>query len=232
MADEKLLDRIRKLLSLAEDQAGTPEGQRATELAEELMVRHGIEQALLAQKGATSDICARHIFVPAPYAREKALLLGAVAHYNQARSIVHTPRSWSRGCTVSVYGYPSDLERVEVLHTSLCLQAVRCMAARSKPLGEDLATWRTSWLIGFRHGVISRLYELHSRVQSETSGAELAVRDRSAAVEQHVAELYPDSQSMRQSRSSGSGGEDGFEAGRRALEQERVAPARREALSG
>lgn len=247
MADEKILERVRRLLAQAEDQAGTPEGDTFSAKAEELMIRHGIEQAVLDEADGTSkgEVTSRRIFCHAPYAKQKAGLVCTVAAYNQGKAVVHEPLGgWSKGCAVYAYGFAADLDTIEFLFTSLSLQAVTALATRAIPrdrFGDrmDAATFRAGWLMDFDRGVASRMAEMEQRAKAaadrkhaaaggQPGGAELVLRDKKQQVTDHVRELYPHMGVMR-SRSSGRGRGDGFAAGRSAdLGQQRFSGSRKQ----
>ena len=58
-----------------------------------------------------------------PYATEKVQLLNEVARANRARAV------WNKPCgMVTVIGTPVDVDQVEMLFTSLLIQATRAMA--------------------------------------------------------------------------------------------------------
>ena len=125
------LGRIRKLLARAE-RAGTPaEAQACTDKAVELMARHGIDMALLAAaQPGVDEIGATRVEVADPYSAGKARLLGWTASALRCRAVLHElrgARQFGRGriAAVTVFGFASDRERVEVLFTLLLLQASR-----------------------------------------------------------------------------------------------------------
>lgn len=241
MADEKIRERVRKLLAQAEDQAGSEEGETFSAKAEELMIRHGIEQAVLdeAEGKNKGELGATRIFIPKPYAKEKSALAGAIAEHNQCQAVAHWKRTQTgrrtagNGLTVSVYGFDRDRDTVDFLFTSLSLQAVKGMHAAIEPFDEDPATFRASWLLGFTDGVRQRMTEMRLRAQhdvtAESSGADLVLADKSAQVEQYVDSLYPGLGSSRAMRSSGSGVGAGRRAGRSAdLGQQRFSGSRKQ----
>lgn len=171
MAEEKTLERVRRLLAQAEDQAGTPEGDAFSAKAEELMIRYGIEQAVLDNADGTSkgEVASRRIFCRAPYAKQKAGLVCTIAHYNQGKAVIHEPLGgWSKGGAVYAYGFERDLETIEFLFTSLALQATSALATRTVPSDRfgrrmDAATFRAGWIMDFDHGVASRMAEMIGR---------------------------------------------------------------------
>jgi hypothetical protein len=122
-ADPRMLDRVRALLAKAESTTFPEEAEAYTAKAQELMARHSIDQAMLgARAGARHVPDAVRIGVDSPYEAAKALLLQNVAEANRCRSI------WSGELGfATVFGFPTDLEAVELLHTSLLVQATAAM---------------------------------------------------------------------------------------------------------
>lgn len=240
-----MMEKVRSLLALAENAGTEAEAERARERAEALMMKFSIDEAMLGDKGEVKEeIDKREIKLDAPYAKEKSLLLGTVAHYNSVRVIVHTRgRGYGRGAFCTIIGFPSDMERVEVLFTSLLLQASRDVMKQEPPQRyswdgsprrrEDTATYRSSWMLGFNTGVSERMERIRRHTQQQVDaentggrGTELVLRDRKTQVDDAVTELYPKLKNMSVS-SSGSGRSRGYEAGQKAdLGQTRFAGSR------
>jgi hypothetical protein len=225
------LGRIRKLLARAE-RAGTPaEAQACTDKAVELMARHGIDMALLAAaQPGVDEIGATRVEVADPYSAGKARLLGWTASALRCRAVLHEsrgPRHLNRGRigAVTVFGFASDRERVEVLFTSLLLQAQAQLVAQRPPHpDESVAAYRRSWLHGFAVQVHRRLVEAERRAEERAGhgsasgsgvpgGAELVLADRRSRVEQAYAEAFPALGRGRPSVLSGSGFAAGAAAG-------------------
>ncbi|WP_372663194.1 DUF2786 domain-containing protein [Amycolatopsis kentuckyensis] len=218
------LERIRKLLAKAEDPAVTEaEAEAYNKKAAELVARYGIDQAMLAASGASSDdIGTLKIPMNDPYSRDKASLLTSVAYPLRCRTLLH--RFGQKVDSVTVFGYRSDLGRVELLFTSLLLQA-STQLTRVRPdgffPGESLAAYRRTWLHGFARAVHERLSEAEQEaVRTAATGggksAELVVRDRAQMVQHAFDAEYGDLRSAAPRRLSGSGYLDGHDAGTRA----------------
>jgi Protein of unknown function (DUF2786) len=219
-----LLERVRKLLAQAEDAGVTEaEAEAFNAKAAELIARHGIDAALLASTGRTADeIGSRVIEVDQPYARDKAHLLTCVADPLRCQT-VHT-QGGGGPYVVRVYGFVSDLERVELLYTSLLLQATRDLV-HVRPdswWGESVGAYRRSWLAGYAAAVYSRLLRAEQRATAEqpatvtgTSTA-LVLRDRSDQVAGYVRDAHPALRSLRRRSLSGGGRADGYQSGSRA----------------
>src|SRR6185369_8286775 len=120
-----ILDKVRKLLAKAEDPACTPaEAEAFTAKAAELIAKYGVDAALLAESDPQRDpVGDRVIDIPAPYATEKCTLLSEVATELRCRAVRRLRRgSAGKEFSMHLFGHAADLERVEVLFTSLLVQ--------------------------------------------------------------------------------------------------------------
>lgn len=180
--DEKILHRVRALLAKAESTTFPAEAEAYTAKAMRLMADYGIDQAMLAATGRRSDaIGSTSIALSNPYSFEKCQLLAAVAIALRCRVLAHRTGRTIHYCDVS--GYSSDRERVEILFTSLLLQAT----SQSVRLPADVKH-RRSWWHGFAYTVQLRLEEIETRAvqeheQASGSGAELVLADRRTQVD-------------------------------------------------
>ena len=118
-----LLDRVRKLLAKAEGEGVTPhEAEALTAKAAELMARYGIDRALLGALHPETDSPADRVFdLDNPWAAVKAHLLAGLASALRCQCILLARRE--PGSRVHVFGYLSDLERADILFTSLLVRA-------------------------------------------------------------------------------------------------------------
>src|SRR6266540_3701860 len=196
-----LLARVRKLLAKAEDPACTSaEAEAFTAKATELIAKYGVDRALLAaQDPAIDPVGDRIVPLDAPYALDKAGLLAAVAVPLGCRVVRRT----RDGVKVHLFGHDADLERVELLFTSLLVQAAHGLAAVRVPPHEHAAAFRRSWLAGFAHAI-------------GAPGAELVLVRRPGLVDQRMAEAYPRLRTAGRRRLAGGGVEHGYAAGRAA----------------
>jgi hypothetical protein len=212
---------VRKLLAKAEGAATGAEAESYTAKAVELMARHGIDSALLATSGTDDRIGPLRLPVGDPYSSGKARLLGWTAAALGCRWVIH-PMSSGRVAAVTVFGHASDRERVELLYTSLLLQATsKLVRLRPRSSFESVAAYRRSWLYGFAAEVHRRL------VAAERAAAEQATADESGAgpsvalvlagrrqqVESAFAATYPRLAAARRPALSGTGYSAGAMAG-------------------
>ncbi len=163
---EAMLSKVRKLLAQAEDPACTPaESAAFTAKATELIARYGVDRALLAARDpATDPVGDRVVEVLAPYARDKAGLLAAVADPLRCRCV---RRRHGSGFAMHLFGFSSDLERVDLLFTSLLVQAAHGLAGAAVPPDEHPAGFRRSWLAGFGQEDVERLRAAEAHAASE-----------------------------------------------------------------
>ena len=182
--DQRMLDRVRALLAKAESTEFPEEAEALTSRAQELMARHSIDDALLAAAGERSgrpgpgEAGGRRLFVDSPYEAAKAVLLEVIATANRCRSIWHKNLGL---CTV--VGFPADLDGVELLFTSLLVQATTAMVAA----GSRQDAWGRSRTRSFRQSFLAAYAQRIGERLSEATGA----TERQAAAEAAGVNLLP-----------------------------------------
>lgn len=222
------LDTIRKLLAKAEGAATPAEAEAYTEKAVQLMARHGIDEAVAgAARPGHEAIGSARIEMDDPYSAGKARLLGWVASPFGCRCVLHGAYG-GRVAAVTVFGHTSDRGRVELLYTSLLLQATsQLVRLRPPDPAESVAAYRRSWLHGFAAEVHRRLTAAQEAAQEAaarehagpgTGGPSVALvlADRHERVDRAYAEAFPRLGRPRRSVLSGSGLGAGVRAGSRA----------------
>jgi len=223
-SDNVPLDRIRKLLAKAEARGVTPaEAEALTGKAAELMARYGIDRALLAVTRPETDQPAdRIITIGNPWAAVHAHLLCGIAAAMRCRCILPGAAS---GARVHVFGYASDIERAEVLYTSLLLQMHHGLAAVQMPEAvRSVRAWRRSWLLGFATAVTARI-RAAERLAADPAAAEPAGRgtqqaavvlvSRKQVIARRAEAAYPLTRKARVTY-SGTGYRDGYARGTQA----------------
>ena len=156
--DQKL-EVIRKLLAKAEKAATPDEASAYNAKAAEMMARHGVSEAMLAATGVKQDALGeRRIPLADPYSQEKAQLAGLVGRALGCRAVRHPGYGRGQIIAVTIFGYESDLQRTEVLFTSLLLQATRDVVHQRPPTwtGESTTAFRRTWLTGFTTEIYRR----------------------------------------------------------------------------
>ncbi|MET9353904.1 DUF2786 domain-containing protein [Streptomyces sp. NPDC006617] len=212
--ESRALARIRALLAKAEATGYPEEAEALSAKAQELMARHSVDEALLAAQAHghasspdTPGAC--RIGVEPPYEQAKAVLLDAVADANHCGAVWNEPFGFS-----TVVGFEPDLEAVELLYTSLLVQAEAAMtkAEAGQRAGgrKRTKTFRQSFLAAYAHRAGTRLRaaaEAATRAATETAttgatGAAHAdllpvLASREAAVTDRMERMFPETTTTR-----------------------------------
>jgi len=166
-ADERMLGKIRALLAKAESTEFTEEAEALSARAQELMAKYSIDHALLAaESGREEEPGGRRIAVDNPYEAPKVTLLQTVAQANRCRVV------WSKELgLVTVIGFPADLDAVELLFTSLLVQAntamVRDGGKRDAYGRSRTRAFRQSFLVSYAIRIGERLAEATVHAEQE-----------------------------------------------------------------
>lgn len=156
------------------------------------MTRHAIDEALLhAQAGDSITVIGRRIHIDNPYALEKATLLNGVAGANRAQA------AWSDfAASMTIVGVPTDLDQIEMLFTSLLIQATRAMTEAGDSTGAHStnrsSAFRRSFLLAYATRIGQRL-DTASEQAKLTYGTELVpvFARQDAAVGAEYERLFP-----------------------------------------
>ncbi len=187
------LERIRKLLAKAESSEFEAEAAALSAKAQELMTRHAIDVAMVDQPD--DDHAPRMIRVPveAPYADAKSYLLEVVARASRARSV------WlSQVAMSSVVGMADDLRGIELMFTSLLVQAQHALSdpARTASPGSRGRTqsYRSAFLLAYADRIKERLTTANEQVIAEAGDASSTflpvLRARESAVDDFLESHY------------------------------------------
>ncbi|HET6952601.1 MAG TPA: DUF2786 domain-containing protein [Acidimicrobiales bacterium] len=218
-ADPRILHKVTALLAKAESTTFPDEAEALTAKAQELMTRHAIDRAALdARQGGAPVVAARRLGIDDPYAGARYLLLSAVAEANRCRAV------WSRFWGfATVFGDEGDLDAVELLYTSLLVQATRSMVAAGRPRGASggrTRSFRQSFLVAFARRIGARLREADAAVtarEARRSAALVPVFERrKLAADAAVDEAFPRISTTRMSANDAAGWHAGTEAADRA----------------
>jgi Protein of unknown function (DUF2786) len=166
-ADDRMLSKIRALLAKAESTEFAEEAEALSARAQELMAKYSIDHALLAaEAGEREEPGGRRIAVDNPYEGPKATLLNTVAEANRCRAI------WAKDIgLVTIVGFPADLDVVELLFTSLLVQANTAMmraGGKKDEFGRSRTrAFRQSFLISYAIRIGERLAEAATHAEQE-----------------------------------------------------------------
>jgi hypothetical protein len=212
----RVLHRIRTLLAKAEATGFAAEAETFTAKAQDLMTRHAIDEALLRAAGDSAiDIRGVRVHVANPYAGEKVSLLNQVSRANRCRAVWNKPLG-----LVTLLGTPVDVDLVEMLFTSLLIQATRAMAeAGTRRAGsfDRSASFRRSFLMAYAVRIGERLTETSAAAEA-SYGTELVpvLQRQSDAVQAEFERLFPQTRTAKAGRYNAAGWVAGREAADRA----------------
>ena len=202
----KLLEKVRALLAKAEGTTFPDQAEAFTAKAHQLMSEHSIAEAMLADPDGTAPAAIR-LWHDRPYVKSKSVLLSCVARAAGGRTVFHP------GFGVStVFGFSSDLDAIELLFTSLLLQASTELAELEQAWSDDprrIKSFRNSFLVGYGHRVGQRLQAVRADVARHAASSNDAVlpvlASREADVERAVDEAFSQLRPMRTASSNGAG---------------------------
>ncbi|TYB40049.1 DUF2786 domain-containing protein [Actinomadura chibensis] len=216
--DQRMLGKVRALLAKAESTEFPEEAEALSARAQQLMARHSIDRALLAaETGDTDGTSGRRIAVDNPYDAPKVVLLTVVSDANGCKAVWHRELGFA-----TVLGFPADLAAVEMLFTSLLVQATSAMVhagPRRDARGRSRTrSFRHAFLNAYAGRVGERLREAADRAAADVGGGKdllpvLAARDR--AVERAVASMFPN---LAKGRAGSVSNHEGWVAGRAAAD--------------
>jgi hypothetical protein len=155
-----------------------------------------------------------------PYLMAKASLVGAVAGANRTRAVISEDLGF-----VTLVGDPGDLDAVELLSTSLLVQANAAMLRHGGQVDQygtsRTRAFRATFLVAFGHRIAQRLTEADAAAVTEDPARDRllpVLRAVEEAVETETARLFP---SVR-SRSARVSDAHGWAAGQAAADQARL----------
>src|SRR5215472_19176867 len=170
------------------------------------MARYGIDRALLAAARPDTDRPANRIIdVHNPWSGVKAHLLGGLASAIRCACVQLPSTGRGGGTRIHVFGYASDLERAEILYTSLLIQMAHGLAAAAVPAGvRSVRAYRRSWLLGYTSAVVARVQAAEQRAADRArhepgtgKTAELVLADRADVVRRECESAYPHTRKLR-----------------------------------
>lgn len=216
--DDKILGRIRGLLAKAESTDFPEEAEALSSKAQEMMSKYSLDRALLdAEAGdQTNGPLGRRIWVDAPYVSAKNHLVQVVASANGCKAVGYDQLGF-----VTILGSEVDLQLVEVLSTSLLVQASRAMLRTKRQVGQQgqsrTRSYRQSFLLSYAARIGERLQEATESAMDDADRDRLlpVLARRDEQVDALFTELFPNVVTRRTSVSNYAG----WAAGRAAADQ-------------
>lgn len=217
----KQLARVRALLAKAESTDFDEEAEALSAKAQELVSRYALDELLMHQRGREHPrdevaIVARRIWLDAPYVSAKGLLVQSVAQANRCSVVTAERLGFS-----TVIGAASDGEWVELLATSLLVQADRAMLRHGRHVDRGgtsrTRSFRQSFLVAYALRIGERLSSAAAQATAASgAGAQLVpvLHERDQRVDQARRRMFPHVVDVRTSVNNGYG----WAAGRAAAD--------------
>jgi uncharacterized protein DUF2786 len=216
--DSRVLSRVRSLLAKAESTEYTEEAEALSQKAQELISRYALERLIhrLDDEAPEDRVIARRFWIDPPYVFAKGMLVGVVADANRCGSVITEQLGF-----VTLFGAMSDLDAVELLATSLLVQASSAMLRQGRHqdwTGTSRTTsFRRSFMVSYAQRIGERLAEANDQARSETPRAgELVplLQSQAKRIRDAVTAMYPGTVKRRTSITNRSG----WAAGRAAAD--------------
>lgn len=208
---------IQNLLNKATNPAATEaESEAFFDKAQELMTKYAIAEAEVwatTPQALREKPSKRIIYCEAPNYISKSILLAGLAKNNNCRAI--KLQKQGKRLPVVVYGFESDLERIEALFASLLIHGQHeLVKARRLAPHVHGKTFSTSFWDGYSGRIYRRLEEARKRAEKEAGpSTALVLYDKSEEVNKALAGDYPRLRTSSRYANTGAGYGAGAAAG-------------------
>lgn len=231
---DKQVDRINALLAKAEAASTQEEADTYNAKASELMIRYGVEQAMLAaargEADASEEIVKITIDFKGQFAQAQMRLAWHVAQSLTGEAVTgFKTTDYKGGVHLTLIGFDSDISNVKAMIASLLLQCESEMfdwweyeKAAYKGQGQyDKTVARRSFIEGYSSAASKKIRDVYSRVvkeeQAKETGTAVALVDRKKQVDNYMRSHFSVGKGRSSySRSDAAGRSAGRAAGARA----------------
>lgn len=224
--DPKVLNRVRGLLAKAESTSFAEEAEALSAKAQELMNRHALERAVL-DADLPALATSRRMWLDKSYFKEKSQLVHVVSKAFRSLAVAYDGFGF-----VALVGDEVDLESVELLSTSLLVQATRAMVAAggraSKGSEARSRPFRKAFLVAYATRIGERLASAADVPEVSDERLLPVLADRKKAVDTLFDEMFTRTKTSRVTVRSAAG----WGAGRAAADVADIGTGRKTVTSG
>ncbi|MBD0293133.1 MAG: DUF2786 domain-containing protein [Jiangellaceae bacterium] len=194
--DPKLLVKVRALLAKAESTEFPEEAEVLSAKAQELISRYALDRLWLSAEhhAGDPDVATSRMWIDPPYLMAKATLISVVARANRCRTVVSDDLGFT-----TIVGEPGDVQAVELLATSLLVQASGAMLGHGSQMDwsgtSRTRSFRQSFLLSFATRIGERLSAATETATEATghAGELVPVLQRQAErIDAAFAAMFPD----------------------------------------
>jgi hypothetical protein len=144
--ESSLIEKVRKLLAMAEGTSNRNEADAFSRKAAELIAAHRIDPERLRHAVNDELKVLEQALGRGAYVRGRLALLQSIAEAHGCRTVFEIH---DRGTVAFVAGFTSDLDTVELLFNSLHNQAASRMASERRATPAATQQWRRSFMFGY-----------------------------------------------------------------------------------
>jgi len=202
VAPQSIIEKVKKLMRLAENAGTEHEAALAHEKAQRLMVEHAIDEIHLTPE-ERERVETRRVEIPSrdEIRRAKLLLLMGLTKANRCRLL-------DNGHHASIVGFKSDVDFVELLYASVMIQYAgerpKAWKAYQAEVPPSLRRSRHRWVNAFAWAYMDRVGErlaaaaardTEEVVAASAPGTALVLASRAEEVDAYMAEQFPQTRS-------------------------------------
>lgn len=182
---DKLKDRVQKLLNQARDREGTPEGDSFYAKAFEMMAAHGFEERDL-HRPDDGDVVEHRVYeFKGSYTDMQAKLLHAIGRALHCTGFTQRVYNSTRVENATLFGLRRHLERVDMLYAMLLPSMLAgAQRVRAASWAESTVVLRRSFMTGFAVSIEDRLSEAEHDAASYDPEYALVLVDDSTKADQ------------------------------------------------
>lgn len=220
MSSNPLIKKIAKILALAEDQAGKPEGELAAKLAAKMMRAHAISMAEVGGVNLDSDpMVVDEIAVGRVTWRSKlAWTLAIHCNCTALRAKIRKNLSGSQSAKIQLYGHKTDVEVCQYLYEICEKQIEKALKVWKKDRKSRGMTNRYGICQAYREsavlGLSVKLAEIRAAGKKEDPKGTAMVISRAQKSEDYMNEITGGRSGIYRGRSRSGFNTAGFEAGK------------------
>ena len=187
-----VIEKVQKLLNLADKSDKPGEIASAQKLAQQLITKYQIEEAQLNNHLGTGGIVCKRIDTPKPYAIDKSILLNSISKHNFCKVL-----RGDKYCII--YGYTSDIEICIALYNTLLVHMFSEMntkldKAKDQTFDEfNAKAWARSFFTGYSITISERIKQSKQDTIDEGSKSDTSIAvimsDKQFAVEEYFQKI-------------------------------------------
>lgn len=212
----RIVNRIRKLLALANDQQGTPEGDASLSRAMEMMAQYGINRDDVEDEPVDTTLDVTVIDISEyKYAKQQHILINRISSALNCYTVGKQPYGKGSVTEIHVFGRAVDRERVVMLF-SVASPAMIASSVTAVPSGTyRIRLRRLSHMLGYSSAIADSLKNHETSVREEHGDSREVMLADSTNAEMLARKNFPRLSKVSRSRYSPQDYDNGYQEGSR-----------------